>query len=47
MQKIVTILWFDGRVEEAIAFYLSIFAKSRMKTIPDTEMQVLVQRVRL
>jgi len=33
MQKIVTNLWFDGRVEEAIEFYTSIFAGSRVKTI--------------
>lgn len=33
MQKIVTNLWFDGRVEEALAFYTSVFADSRVKTI--------------
>jgi predicted 3-demethylubiquinone-9 3-methyltransferase (glyoxalase superfamily) len=33
MQKIVTNLWFDGRVEEAVAFYTSIFANSRIKAI--------------
>ena len=33
MQKIVTNLWFDGRVEEALEFYTSIFANSRVKTI--------------
>lgn len=30
MQKIVTNLWFDGRVEEAVEFYTSIFANSRI-----------------
>lgn len=33
MQKIVTNLWFDGRVEEAIEFYTSIFANSRITSI--------------
>jgi predicted 3-demethylubiquinone-9 3-methyltransferase (glyoxalase superfamily) len=33
MQKIVTNLWFDGRVEEALEFYTSIFGDSRVKTI--------------
>jgi len=33
MQKIVTNLWFDGRVEEAIEFYTSIFKESKLKTI--------------
>lgn len=33
MQKIVTNLWFDGRVEEALEFYTSIFANSRIKAI--------------
>ena len=33
MQKIVTNLWFNGRVEEAVEFYLSIFAESRIKAI--------------
>ena len=33
MQKIVTNLWFDGRVEQALEFYTSIFANSRIKAI--------------
>ena len=33
MQKIVTNLWFDGRVEEAVDFYTSIFDNSRIKAI--------------
>jgi predicted 3-demethylubiquinone-9 3-methyltransferase (glyoxalase superfamily) len=33
MQKIVTNLWFDGRVEEALEFYTSIFADSRINAI--------------
>jgi predicted 3-demethylubiquinone-9 3-methyltransferase (glyoxalase superfamily) len=33
MQRIVTNLWFDGRVEEALEFYTSIFGNSRIKTI--------------
>ena len=33
MQKIVTSLWFDGRVEEALEFYTSIFANSRITSI--------------
>ena len=30
MQKIVTNLWFDGRVEEALELYTSLFADSRV-----------------
>lgn len=33
MQKIVTNLWFDGRVEEALEFYTSTFGNSRVKSI--------------
>lgn len=33
MQKIVTNLWFDGRVEEALEFYTGIFANSRVTDI--------------
>ena len=33
MQKIVTNLWFDGRVEEALEFYTSIFPNSQIKNV--------------
>lgn len=33
MQKIITNLWFDGRVEEALEFYTSIFTNSRVTSI--------------
>ena len=33
MQKIVTNLWFDGQVEEALELYTSLFADSRVKRI--------------
>ena len=33
MQKIVTNLWFDGRVEEALDLYTSLFADSRVTNI--------------
>lgn len=33
MQKIITNLWFDGRVEEALAFYTGIFPNSRIKNV--------------
>ena len=33
MQKIVTNLWFDGRVEEALELYTSCFADSRVTNI--------------
>ena len=33
MQKIVTNLWFDGRVEEALELYTSLFADSRVTRI--------------
>ena len=33
MQKIVTNLWFDGRVEEALEFYTSLFPDAKVNTI--------------
>ncbi len=33
MQKIVTNLWFDGRVEEAVALYTSLFPDSHVLSI--------------
>lgn len=33
MQRIVTNLWFDGKVEEALGFYTAIFDDSRVKSI--------------
>ena len=33
MQKIVTNLWFDGRVEEALDFYTTIFEDARIKEL--------------
>ena len=33
MQKIVTNLWFDGQVEEALELYTSLFADSRVTRI--------------
>lgn len=33
MQKIVTNLWFDGRVEEALDLYTSLFPNSRVTAI--------------
>ena len=33
MQKIVTKLWFDGRVEEALEFYTSLLPNSRVLSI--------------
>ena len=33
MQKIVTTLWFDGRVEEALEFYASIFPNAHIKNV--------------
>lgn len=33
MQKIVTNLWFNGRVQEALDFYTSVFPHSRIKAI--------------
>ena len=32
MQKIAPFLWFDGKAEEAINFYTSIFKNSKVKT---------------
>jgi predicted 3-demethylubiquinone-9 3-methyltransferase (glyoxalase superfamily) len=33
MQKITPFLWFDGKAEEAMNFYVSIFKNSRVKSI--------------
>lgn len=33
MQKIVTNLWFDGRVEEALDFYTSVFEDARITAL--------------
>ena len=32
MQKITPFLWFDGRAEEAVAFYLSVFKDGKIHT---------------
>lgn len=33
MQKITPFLWFDGRVEEAVKFYTSIFKNSKVENV--------------
>src|SRR5690348_18495981 len=33
MQKIVPFLWFDGKAEEAMNFYTSIFKNSKIKVL--------------
>jgi predicted 3-demethylubiquinone-9 3-methyltransferase (glyoxalase superfamily) len=33
MQKITPFLWFDDNAEEAVAFYTSIFEKSRTVSV--------------
>ena len=33
MSKITPFLWFNGNAEEAVKFYMSIFKKSKIKTI--------------
>lgn len=33
MQKITPFLWFDGKVEEAINFYTSVFKNSRITNV--------------
>ena len=42
MQKITTFLWFDGRAEEAIQFYVSLFKNSRIvSTMPGPDGKLL------
>jgi predicted 3-demethylubiquinone-9 3-methyltransferase (glyoxalase superfamily) len=42
MQKITTFLWFDGRAEEAMKFYVSIFENSKIvSTMPGPDGKVL------
>jgi predicted 3-demethylubiquinone-9 3-methyltransferase (glyoxalase superfamily) len=42
MQKITTFLWFDGRAEEAMKFYVSIFKNSKIvSTMPGPDGKVL------
>ena len=33
MQKIVPFLWFDGRAEEAVNFYVSVFEHSKIVSV--------------
>jgi predicted 3-demethylubiquinone-9 3-methyltransferase (glyoxalase superfamily) len=33
MQKIVPFLWFDGKAEEAMSFYVSVFKNSRVGSV--------------
>jgi len=33
MQKIVPFLWFDGKAEEAMNFYVSIFKNSKVLSV--------------
>ena len=33
MQKIKTCLWFDGRIEEAVNFYVSLFKNSKVNEV--------------
>ena len=33
MQKITPFLWFDGKVEEAMTFYVSVFANARVVNV--------------
>ena len=33
MQKITPFLWFDGKAEEAMNFYVSIFKNSKVKNV--------------
>jgi len=33
MQKITPFLWFDGKAEEAMNFYTSIFKNSKIKSV--------------
>lgn len=33
MQKIIPFLWFDGKAEEAVNFYTSIFKNSKILSI--------------
>ncbi|MFI5120200.1 MAG: VOC family protein [Thermoanaerobaculia bacterium] len=33
MQKITPFLWFDGKAEEAVRFYVSVFKRSKVGTI--------------
>lgn len=42
MQKITPFLWFDGRAEEAMKFYVSIFRNSRIvSTMPGPDGKIL------
>jgi len=39
MQKITPFLWFDGRAEEAMKFYTSIFKRSKIREISRFEVE--------
>ena len=33
MQKITPFLWFDGKLEEAVKFYITVFRNSRVENL--------------
>lgn len=42
MQKITTFLWFDGKAEEAMKFYVSVFKNSKiLSTMPGPDGKVM------
>ena len=47
MQKITPCLWFDGRAEEAMNFYASIFGRSKVISINRAQGKVMTVRFEL
>lgn len=47
MQKIVTYLWFDGQIEEALEFYTSLLPDSRVLEIMFADFELAGQRFTL
>ena len=46
MQKITPFLWFDGKAEEAMNFYISIFKNSKIVSVTRYEKQGQARRGR-
>jgi len=47
MQKIAPCLWFDGKAEEAMNFYTSIFKNSKVAEKTKRVMQAMLKMVKL
>src|SRR4051812_2201466 len=47
MQEITPFLWFDGRVDQAVSFYCSVFKKSKIVSLNRNGKNVMSATLRL